>query len=195
MTPLARVLAVALVAFLIVGVAFLALRSRPEEESASADPEPGLAASEPGSTASHQGITGTLMASALREIGADPPPGAKLVLYVVFSTSDCGGCLSEAAVWEKLHQQFNREGFQAVGIGHAERKENLDAFVRDEELTFTVHWDRDETVKGRLALDNTPYKIIVDETGSVVLTDPPNNSPRRQRDFEELAKGVATLIL
>ena len=192
MNPLARVSALVLAAFLIVGVAFLVLRNRPGEEPAPIVPTTLL---EPASDASGQEISAALLARALEEIGAEAPLDAKLVLYIVFSTSDCGGCLSEAAVWDKLHQQFRAEGFQAVGIGHAQSKEDLDAFVRDEELTFPVHWDRDETVKGRLALDNTPYKILVDESGSVVLTDPPNNSPRRQRDFEELVKGVAALSL
>ena len=52
-----------------------------------------------------------------------------MVMVVVFSTTDCGACLSEATVWEKLHRQFASRGFQVLGIGHGVDREELDAFI------------------------------------------------------------------
>jgi peroxiredoxin len=93
---------------------------------------------------------------------------ARYTMLVFFSPQDCPSCLLESSLWESIYKS---QQVAVVGIAkHVDEKE-LKLWAENAKITFPVLFDRDGDVTGSFQISTTPQKILMDNTGRILLTD------------------------
>lgn len=89
-------------------------------------------------------------------------------MLVFFSLQDCPSCLLEFSLWESIYKS---QQVAVVGIAkHADEKE-LKIWVENAKITFPILFDMDGEVTGLFQINTTPQKMLMDNTGRILLTD------------------------
>jgi hypothetical protein len=112
--------------------------------------------------------------------------GRRFVLMVLFSPTDCPLCLKEAAVWNALAIVTDKRGplIQVIGVADRTTTEEMQYVTRDLGLQFPVYVDRDSTVRKRLGVQLTPFKVLLTAAGAVEMVDGSRQLLPDQRLFE-----------
>ncbi|MEM9659986.1 MAG: TlpA disulfide reductase family protein, partial [Planctomycetota bacterium] len=93
------------------------------------------------------------------------------VVLIDFWYIGCKPCMEELPHIKRLYEQHHEEGFDVVGINVDESKEQLEAYLADEEIPWTTIYEG-QSVEGsnnrRYGVHSWPTAILVDRDGKVV---------------------------
>lgn len=107
-------------------------------------------------------------------------------LVVFLSAGDCPTCLDERRVWEELARAADERRFRVVGLLVRSSPAEAETFVKAYAPSFTVLLDDRGEIARRTQLPQiTPFKVLVNGRGEILMTDGPNNKPRAQEAFRE----------
>lgn len=110
---------------------------------------------------------------------------ARYTMLVFFSPQDCPSCLLESSLWESIYKS---QQVAIVGIAkHVDEKE-LRLWVENARITFPVLFDRDGEVTGLFQINKTPQKIVMDDTGRILLTDSVRIRQSEYKEFLQLLR-------
>ncbi|GAB4579430.1 MAG: hypothetical protein Fur0022_21680 [Anaerolineales bacterium] len=90
------------------------------------------------------------------------------VVLLNFWATWCGPCRVEMPTLESRHQQYP-EKLAVVGIDFDEPKENVAAFVKEFELTFTILLDPGGEIQNAYRVRGYPTTVFLDEDGIVQI--------------------------
>lgn len=110
--------------------------------------------------------------------------GPANTLVVFLSGGDCPTCLAERSVWEDLARSHDPSQLKVVGVIVRTSKSEAHTFADAYNLSFPLYLD-DEGSLGRLtALPQvTPFKVLIDRSGNVLLAAGPNPDITTHKDF------------
>jgi peroxiredoxin len=89
------------------------------------------------------------------------------VVLVDFMASWCAPCKEELPALEKMHQRYAAHGLVIIAVSVDEKRENLDKFMKEVPVTFSVvHDDKKQAAK---AFEPTrmPSSYIIDKAGVI----------------------------
>lgn len=127
----------------------------------------------------------------LRDRYLDAGVHAHLTLFVFFAPTDCPACLKESAVWEKLALEGKSLNLAVIGIVDRCSERESEAARRQMGITFPVLLDANSVLRPTFGIVRTPEKILVNERGVVILTDPGNQTPEAQLAFERAVEHLS----
>ena len=93
--------------------------------------------------------------------------GGKPVLFVYFSPSDCGTCLLERVLWQKI----SNSGIVKVFPITSHNRKEVTQWVNQVNIGLPVLHDSDSNMAGLLNLSKTPVKILVDPQYNILFID------------------------
>lgn len=103
-------------------------------------------------------------------------------LFVFFSPSDCASCLYESNLWRRLSDE---KRINVIGIAkHSDKRELVD-WATNNGLTFRVLFDQNMDVTRAFGVTDTPFRILADRYGKIILTDKVRVSNLEQEAFYE----------
>lgn len=105
---------------------------------------------------------------------------SKPTLLVFFSPTDCGACLSERTIWEKVAQE-NMAKVLAIA-SHPDLGE-LKTWLKSADFSLPVLFDSTESAIEKLGIVATPLKVLTAPSGRVIWTDPARLTPEEKRNF------------
>ncbi len=120
----------------------------------------------------------------LRNRYLSPPESASFTLFVFFGSTDCPYCLQEARVWERLYSRGAQLGLTVMGVADRVNPGELPRFVRQLGISFPVLLDEGSLLRSVYGVDSTPFKVLINSQGSVLLISEPNPSAEKQQAFE-----------
>jgi len=106
-------------------------------------------------------------------------------LLVFFSLKDCAACLMEYELWSQIHKM---EMINVVAIAQHMDEGELKIWVENAGIKFSVLYDRSSEVKQIFGIHDTPMKILVDNTGRILLSDSVRISSEEKKEFLETVK-------
>ncbi|HXF49998.1 MAG TPA: hypothetical protein VNL73_11325 [Verrucomicrobiae bacterium] len=118
-----------------------------------------------------------------------------LTLLVFLTQQDCGGCLQEAELWEKLYKTYSSRGFLAVALVRQEDSVWADQVARDFALSFPVVPLDSSIVQFLGWPPTTPFKMVVDSLQRLIYLSGPNSEPEGQKNFAEVAEKLCRAYL
>jgi peroxiredoxin len=107
------------------------------------------------------------------------------VVLVNFFTFFCGPCRQEMPHLSQLHQEFQGQGFQVLGIGLSSSPDQLKQIVTQLKLAYPVLEGHDAVSKAYGGVELVPLTFIIDKQGNIahrVL------GARSKEDFEKMVK-------
>jgi peroxiredoxin len=93
--------------------------------------------------------------------------GKKPVL-IIFSTTWCTFCRQEIPHFKALFDTYVKQGLEIVNIDLQESKEKVSKFTAQHNLPYRVLLDEDGTVGGIYDIRGVPSLVLVDRDGSIV---------------------------
>ncbi len=115
-------------------------------------------------------------------------PDSLLTLVIFFSPSDCVGCLEEAKIWENLHKEFKGYALRVIGVASSYKRNSVERFVQKEGLTFPIIFDYKGKQSLKLGILLTPFKVVLNQWGGILFTDPPHKGSEDQNKFGEIVE-------
>lgn len=109
---------------------------------------------------------------------------AEKTLVVLLSAGDCPTCLDERRVWEELARSADPQQFGVVGLLVRTSPAEAQTFIKAYDPSFTVLLDTGGEIARRTQLPQfTPFKLLVNSRGEILMADGPNNKPPAQEAF------------
>lgn len=100
------------------------------------------------------------------------------VTLVMFWATWCGPCRREITHVQEIYKQYHDRGFDVVGISVDEDREELEEFLDQQDIPWTIVYDqartegkKGETMGDRYGIMSIPETILVDREGKVVATE------------------------
>lgn len=85
-----------------------------------------------------------------------------------FWSSDCGPCVKELPVVEKIYREFKDKGLVVLAINSREGPEAIHEFLKGKDYTFTVLIDEDLDAANKYQALDVPQSYMVDRQGNIV---------------------------
>lgn len=111
-------------------------------------------------------------------------------VLVVFWATWCGPCRAEIPVIKEAYEAYHKRGLEVVSISLDKEREDLEAFVKENKIPWTVLFDTDPQRHGfehpmavRYGVMAIPAMVLLDREGKGAALDPRGPELR-----EELAK-------
>jgi cytochrome c biogenesis protein CcmG, thiol:disulfide interchange protein DsbE len=89
------------------------------------------------------------------------------VVILDFMASWCAPCKEELPALEKLHQRYKAHGLVIIGVSVDEKRENLEKFMKDVPVSFSVMHDDKKTAAKAYGPSRMPSSYIVDKAGVI----------------------------
>ena len=122
----------------------------------------------------------------------EPPP---LSMLVFLSRNDCGACLKEAEIWEKLYNKYASRGFHISAVVLKEDYDWALDFAKEFDLSFRIS-PTEPILRQVLGIPPvTPFKVMVDSLHRVVWLSGPNSELEEQKNFAEVAEKLCRAYL
>lgn len=107
------------------------------------------------------------------------------VVVINLWASWCGPCKVETPQFEQVYQQTKAEGVQFVGFDVKDNRQDAQAFVTDNQVTYPMVYDQPAKVVlqlGNLPVQGLPLTVVIDRQGKVAaayvgLTQPSDLKP------------------
>lgn len=90
------------------------------------------------------------------------------VVFLNFWATWCGPCREEMPSMEKLWQRFKEEAFVILAVDLREEKEEVNSFMKDYGLTFSVLLDSRGEVANNYGIRAIPTTFLIDSEGRIV---------------------------
>jgi peroxiredoxin len=94
---------------------------------------------------------------------------AKKVLVLRFQASYCKPCARESAALDRLAERYRGRGVEVLAIHVQDTDADARKFVRDNKVAYLVALDPGLTIGNRYGFKGTPYTVVVDRRGEIVL--------------------------
>lgn len=105
-------------------------------------------------------------------------------LLILLSPGDCPNCLRERDVWGELSRGHGPSGLRVVGVLLRSSPSEALTFARAFQFPFPLYLDRENRLRRATELPTlTPFKILVNSEGEVLLADGPNGNAAAQAAF------------
>ena len=105
-------------------------------------------------------------------------------LLIFFSPADCSSCVGEVGRWQELSQRFGPDRLQVRGFLVRTSWDEAQAFLRDYSPSVELSLDADDEIEGLAGLPHkTPFKVLTDGEGRVLMVDGPNSTAAEQASF------------
>lgn len=101
---------------------------------------------------------------------------SKLTMMVVFTPLDCVECLLEARVWQKIYKTYPSDKLTVIGVANSITEAHLRSFVRTKGLTFRILYDKEDEVKEKLGITETPVRLLIDSNHKILDVERPSGS-------------------
>jgi len=96
------------------------------------------------------------------------------VVLVDFWATWCGPCIGEIPHIKKMHEKYNKQGFEVIGISLDDNVDELKKFIAKENLPWSSIYDRDSPRGAGLAdhygVQAIPFAVLVGRDGRVIST-------------------------
>lgn len=110
--------------------------------------------------------------------------GPANTLIVFLSGGDCSTCLAERSVWEELARSHDPSQLRVVGVLVRTSPSEARTFADAYNLSFPLHLDGESGLGRLTALPQvTPFKVLIDRGGKVLLAAGPNPDITTHKDF------------
>jgi cytochrome c biogenesis protein CcmG, thiol:disulfide interchange protein DsbE len=110
-------------------------------------------------------------------------------VFLNFWATWCVPCRQEMPTMEKLHRELQKEGLEVVAINFRESKAEVQKFVDELGLTFTVLLDTEGTVSEQYGVWSLPLSYFINRKGEFagkVIGYRNWHGPEAQRFFRDL---------
>jgi peroxiredoxin len=105
-------------------------------------------------------------------------------LLIFFSPADCSSCVGEVGRWQELSRRFEPERLQVRGFLVRTSWDEAQAFLRDYSPSVELSLDADDEIEKLAGLPHkTPFKVLTDGEGRVLMVDGPNSTQGEQASF------------
>lgn len=119
----------------------------------------------------------------------------KLLLLVFFSTRDCITCLQEVSVWRDLYEEYHSKGMKILGVVPSDDSLQMEKFVEAESLNVPIMYVDSIYIKQHLGIPQTPFKVLMDSTLTVMYLNGPNPEVENQQRFRKVIEKWCALSL
>lgn len=110
--------------------------------------------------------------------------GPANTLVVFLSGGDCPNCLAERSVWEELARSHDPSQLKVVGVLVRTSSSEARTFADAYNLSFPLYLDGEGGLGRLTALPQvTPFKVLIDRGGRVLLAAGPNPDITTHKDF------------
>ena len=90
------------------------------------------------------------------------------VVYLNFWATWCPPCRAEMPSMERLYTRLKDKGLEIVAVDLQESKDQVQKFVKENKLTFTVLLDSSGTVGSAYGAQSIPTTYLVDRRGMIL---------------------------
>jgi peroxiredoxin len=90
------------------------------------------------------------------------------VVFVNFWATWCPPCRAEMPSMERLHAQLKDKGLVVLAVDLQEGKREVEGFVRENKLSFTVLYDRNGSAGSSYGVRSIPTTYIIDRDGTIL---------------------------
>jgi thiol-disulfide isomerase/thioredoxin len=89
------------------------------------------------------------------------------VVFLNFWATWCGPCRFEMPSMERLHKELKKEGLEILAVDLQESNEQVQSFVDELDLTFTILMDRTGRVGAQYGARSIPTTYLIDREGKI----------------------------
>ncbi|HBA35665.1 MAG TPA: TlpA family protein disulfide reductase, partial [Gammaproteobacteria bacterium] len=79
----------------------------------------------------------------------------------------CGPCREEIPMLNTLHKQYEKLGFQVMGINIDKRRDAAKRMMQDFQIAYPVLFDSQQGISKLYGVDAMPSTVIIDRDGIV----------------------------
>ena len=90
------------------------------------------------------------------------------VVFLNFWATWCGPCRVEMPSMEALYNEYKERGLEILAVNIQETPEQVNAFMKENGLSFTAALDRDGRVSGSYGIQAIPTSFIIDRDGKII---------------------------
>ena len=119
----------------------------------------------------------------------------KLILLIFFSTNDCVTCLQEISICEELQESFYPKGLKVLGMVPSNDSLEMKKFAEVESLSFPIVYVDSIYIKQRIGIPQTPFKVLLDSSLTVLYLNGPNSDVEDQIRFKNVIEKWCSLWL
>jgi peroxiredoxin len=113
-----------------------------------------------------------------REIDSNELIGKKIVV-LRFQASYCKPCAREAAAMNRLADRYRDRGVDVIVVHVQDTVNDTRTFVRAHHVTAPVALDPRLSLGNRFGFKGTPYTVVIDRKGEIVIRLAGENATRR----------------
>jgi peroxiredoxin len=90
------------------------------------------------------------------------------VVFLNFWATWCPPCREEMPAMETLYRRLGEAGLEFLAVDMEEQRKEVEAFIREEDLTFPVALDESGQVSEVYGIRSIPTTFIIDRDGSII---------------------------
>lgn len=109
-------------------------------------------------------------------------------LFVFLSPSDCSPCLAEVNLWRQL--ALGRQGLSVCAIARHANIRELWQWINNLDVNFPVLYDEGGSVTREVGIIATPFKVLANRQGKVLLKEGPSYNKASQKAFIRRLDGI-----
>jgi peroxiredoxin len=92
----------------------------------------------------------------------------KKVLIVRFQASWCKVCAQEAAMIERIYEQYKKSGVELIAVQIQDTETDARRFLKAHEATYPAGLDPRLKTANRFGFKSAPYTVVINKRGDIV---------------------------